>query len=332
MKEKLCDGTRDNDAAVLFENEECIAYQVKNEEGELVITEYLVFPGIWLIYKEVHAHRYRFPPAYPPNLLEITHCREGRFEYDAGERFFYVSKGDMSVHQTAQEAEVYCPTQYYHGISVIIDPEAAPRCLSCILAEIEVSPAALLTKFCGGERHFIMRSTPRLEHIFSELYSIPEEARKGYFKVKILELLLFLNGLEPSLSQAEQRSCSKAQMELARQVSAFLAAHLNARLTIERLAAEFYVSPTWLKKSIYSVYGKPVYAYIKTYKMGSAALCLKTTDQTVSDIAHAFGYGNSSKFSKAFKEVMGMSPSEYRSSMRKSGKSVFLEQKSSRLE
>lgn len=313
MNEKLCDGTIDKDARILFKNKDCIAYQINNDDGELVITEHQVFPGIWLCYKDAHTQKFRYPVSYPAGLLEITHCREGRFEYHVGEQFFYLSGGDMSVCKSREDgATVYCPTQHYHGISILIDPHHAPYCVSCFLEDVEVSPAGLLRKFCGQDQYFIMRSTAQLEHIFSELYTVPQEMQKGYFKVKVLELLMFLNGLDAELSQAEQRSCSRAQVELAKQVCQFINTHMNVRLTTEQLAEQFFVSPAWLKKCFYSVYGESIYAYIRAYKMRSAALSLKNTNLTISEIAGTFGYDNSSKFSKAFRDVMGMSPTEYR--------------------
>ena len=313
MREKLCDGTIDEDAKVLYQNGDCIAYQIKKEDGELVITEYQVFSGIWLCYKDAHIQRFTYPASYPSGLLEITHCREGRFEYDTGEHFFYLSGGDISVCKSKEGgAVVYCPTQHYHGVSVIIDPASAPSCLSCFLEDVNVSPAMLLKKFCQDDGYFIMRSTARLEHVFSELYSVPQDMRKGYFKVKILELLMFLNSLDVNLSQTEQRSCSREQVELAKRVCQFINTHMDIRLTIEQLAVQFFVSPARLKKCFYSVYGESIYSYIRAYKMRSAAHCLKTTEQTISEIAGAFGYDNSSKFSKAFRDVMGVSPTEYR--------------------
>lgn len=313
MKSNLCEGTCDRDASVLLEEENHITYRVQNAEGNLIITEHHIFPGIWLCYKEAHAQKFTYPESFPSGLLEITHCREGRFEYDAGDHYFYLSGGDMSISKSREKGvTVYCPTQHYQGISIIIDPANAPRCLSCLLEDVDVNPAMLLHKFCAGNRYFIMRSTARLEHVFSELYSVPENMQRGYFKVKILELLMFLNNLDPKLSQTEQRSCSKAQVELAKQVCRFINTHMDTRLTIDQLAAQFYVSPAQLKKCFYSVYGESVYQYIRAYKMRSAAHCLKAGDQKISEIAGAFGYDNSSKFSKAFRDVMGISPTEYR--------------------
>ena len=48
-----------------------------------------------------------------------------------------------------------------------------------------------------------MRATPQMEHIFAQLYQVPQSIQRGYFKVKVLELLLFLSCLEPAMSQGE---------------------------------------------------------------------------------------------------------------------------------
>lgn len=73
-----------------------------------------------------------------------------------------------------------------------------------------------------------------------------------------------------------------------------------------------YVSPSQLKNCFYNVYGESIQSYIRGYKMRSAANCLQHKNRTVSEIARAFGYENSSKFSGAFRNAMGMSPTEFR--------------------
>lgn len=302
-----------NEAIVPLQGKDCTVYYEKNDTGELMITGYDVLPGISLVYTDAHIQKYRYPAAHPFPLLEITYCCQGRFEYDAGEQFFYLGKGDLAIHERTENwVEINCPTRHYHGVSVVIDPAAAPQSLSCILEDVNVAPSALATKFCRENRNYIIRSTPQFEHIFSELYSVPEHVKKGYFKVKILELLISLSCLKPDFSQVEQRACSRMQVELAKQVCGFLEQNMDKRLTIEQLAAQFYVSPAQLKKCFYSVYDESVYAYIRTYKMRSAAILLRTTNQSVAEIAGAFGYDNSSKFAKAFRDVVGLSPAEYR--------------------
>ncbi len=288
-------------------------HRVETETGRVRITEYQVFPGIWVALKEAQTLDFSHHAGYPGGLLEITHCRAGRLEYQAGDRFFYLGEGDMAIHQSSDSQAMFrCPTGRFWGVSVIIHPEIAPRCTSCLLQDVDVDLPQLHRKFCGGDRQFILRSTPGLANVFSQIYAVPEPYRKGYFKVKVLELLLFLSYLEPSQSQAGQRSYTKAQVQLAKQVFAYVREHRNRRLTAEMLAAQFHVSPEQLQRSVKNVYGKTLYQCIRAYKMQMAAAQLLETDRTVMDIASEVGYDNSSKFAKAFLDVVGVSPAQYR--------------------
>ena len=48
------------------------------------------------------------------------------------------------------------------------------------------------------------------------------------------------------------------------------------------------------------------------YKMNLAAVYLQETDQSITQIAGELGYSNISKFARAFQEVFGMLPKDYR--------------------
>ncbi len=282
--------------------------------NQLEITEYSVFPGIWLALKESVATAFEESGVHRRGLIEIAHCREGRLEYEKQDRYFYLDRGDMSIHKKDGKREVIrCPTGRYRGLAVIIDPKAAPRCTSCFLSGVDVELSRLFQKFISEDQPFILRATPRLEHIFSEIYEVPESLRNGYYKVKILELLLFLSYLEPDMSKLGRHSYSKTQAALMKQALEYIRENPNKRLTAQDLAKKFYVSIEQLRRSALSVYGKPLYQCIRIYKMHLAAACLLESDRTITDVAGEFGYDNSSKFAGAFRSVMGCAPADYRS-------------------
>ena len=61
-----------------------------------------------------------------------------------------------------------------------------------ILAESGIGIADFKNKFCADGACFVMRAKDEIEHIFSELYSVPDRLQKPYFMLKVQELLLFL--------------------------------------------------------------------------------------------------------------------------------------------
>lgn len=300
-----------SDAALIFSDGYQSVCCAENSSGSCILTAYQVFPGIDLINHDVHSGNCHGNNSH--KLLEIAHCREGRIEHTAGHEFYYLTKGDLSIRLIDKgDYNAHYPLHHYHGISILIDAEHAPECFSCVLEDVNVNPRALIDKFCPNGQIFIMRADTSIEHIFSELYSVPKSIKKGYYKVKILELMLFLSSLDIRHACIEPCKLSLKQVSLIRDISEYLAQHMDSRVTIEQLSKLFHVSQTQLKQSFKGVYGISVYAYIRSQKMQAAAIMLRQSDMSVLEIAGHFGYDNGSKFAKAFKEIIGLSPTKYR--------------------
>lgn len=292
-------------------------YRSQDSTGDCEVTVYPVFSGIELVYYDVHMQSCDINLAKGREMLIITHCHEGRieFEYKNGE-YLYLASGDLSIQKNTENIRHrYCPLSHYHGVSVAIDMNRVPRCFSCILDDVFVSPEELEMKFCSEKPYSIMRENISIEHIFSELYSVPENIRKGYHKVKVLELLLFLSGLEYKGESEERRYFSRSQVTAAKEAKKYLLAHLDEHITITELADMLGISSTSLKICFKGVYGDTINGYITNCKMQKAASLLKNTDKSVLEIAGIVGYNNGSKFAGAFRRVMNKSPNEYRKSL-----------------
>lgn len=303
---------------VVSRNPSCTIYRLTDAPEESRITAYTVFPGIQIVYRDIHSPNCLIRQKTTDVILEISHCREGRLEYEADDNCCYLMPGDIAIlHRHGADYSTLFPLQHYHGISVIVDLSETPRCLSCFLADVTVSPHKLADKFCSDRPFFVARSGPGIEHIFSELYQVPEELKHGYFKVKVLELMLFLTALPMDTDETPLKSCPRPHVVLAKNVHHYLTEHISDRITLEQLSSAFHISGTTIKNSFRKVYGVSVYNFIRTKKMQMAAELLLHSDMTIMDIAGQFGYDNASKFSGAFKDVMGLPPGEYRSTQSK---------------
>ena len=118
--------------------------------------------------------------------------------------------------------------------------------------------------------------------IRDRLYSVPEEIRKGYFKVKVLELLLFLSALP---TERRRPAYSGAQVRLASAVSEYLLSATEERPTTAELSAKFHASATQILQSFQGVYGMSPAAFLRAQKMHAAAELLRSTDRTVLDLS-----------------------------------------------
>ncbi len=107
----------------------------------------------------------------------------------------------------------------------------------------------------------------------------------------------------------------KTQIEKIRKLKSFLEENLYRHYTLEELSSMFSIGLTAMKQCFKAVYGVSIYSYMRTYRMNAAAVLLRREGCSIGQVAALVGYENPSKFSSAFKDVIGITPSEYRKSV-----------------
>lgn len=110
----------------------------------------------------------------------------------------------------------------------------------------------------------------------------------------------------------EESQAYDSQTQVINEIHAFLIDDLKNRYTIEALSSKFHINQTTLKTSFKTMFGQPIAAYMKEYRIKRAKELLGHSDMPISQIAYEVGYENQSKFTAAFKDVTGMLPKEYR--------------------
>ncbi len=299
----------------LAENDGCSVYQFQNETGEGTITIYEVFPGVSLSYNDFHIRYYDSEFKPDRNLFCIDHCREGRLEYPAADdAYSYVEAGDLKLdRRLTHTGHFEMPLSHYHGAMVSFDMDAACRSLPQEIKDFPVNLRALQEKFCGGIYPYVVHGAGSIEHIFGELYAVPEKIKRSYFKIKILELLLYLEALELPENPVEKPYFYRTQVEKAKAVQQFLVGHMDENFTQEEMSRRFDIPLTPLKNCFKSVFGASIGSYLLEYRMNQAAVLLRTKrEMSVAEIAGCVGYDSPSKFAAAFRRKMGMTPMDYR--------------------
>lgn len=85
-----------------------------------------------------------------------------------------------------------------------------------------------------------------------------------------------------------------------------------SEITIDALATYASISESECQRCFRRVLGTTPIQYLKQYRLQLAADMLMTTDYTVTEIAGRCGFGHMSYFSRAFDEMFGVTPREYR--------------------
>lgn len=288
-------------------------YEIKDETGESIITTYHVMEGINLIYYDVHMESIAMDLEPPKGFFEINHCKEGRIECPSDEgEFVYMSRGDFSVNKkSGKYRESYFPMKHYYGITICIEIEKAQRSINKIFVDNDIDLMSILFNLCNDSDFWVTRANESIEHIFAELYSVPEKIKMNYYKIKVLEVLLFLSTIDKK-EEVVKEYFAKKHVDKVKEIQRIITTNIQRKYTLEELAKSQNISLTTMKRCFKGVYGSSIYSYIKTYRIEEAAKLLINTNENILDIANKVGYENGSKFAAVFKDIIGISPSEFR--------------------
>ena len=92
----------------------------------------------------------------------------------------------------------------------------------------------------------------------------------------------------------------------------FLTSHELNNLSLNELSEKIYLSPKQINEIIKKRYNMTYKQKQIRYKIENAKRQIRSSDLPIDTIATQVGYTNLTSFYKAFKEIVGMSPSEYR--------------------
>ena len=298
------------------EEKNIIKFSYSDDTGDAQAIVYHLFAGVEVAYISVHMANFDFgllEPSERKNDVSIHYCKEGRIEQEVNDEFFYLMPGDCSIAIQDKTPKIFqLPLHHYHGLHIGINLAETENPLFSYLECCDCPPYEALQHICGGMAHIVLRSSEEAKKFFSELYEVDVTQRFDYLKAKMPELFYRMKYAKTERSYYDRKLVPRAQVEIVRDISDYITKNLNGKITIKQLTLEFGISDTYLQNAFRSVYGMPVISFIRMQKMQSAALVLIHTTRTIEEIADEFGYENESKFSSAFKKIMGDSPGVYR--------------------
>ena len=180
------------------------------------------------------------------------------------------------------------------------------ECVINISAMLDVSPSATSQRLKALKDAGLV--TSRREG--KEVYYTAAKSPRARALHDMIEGLLELSCTAET--HTHDHDDSDTYVSTVKKIHALITSDLTARYTIDSLAARFHINKTTLKSAFKTVYGKPIAAYMKDYRVRRAMELLSHTDAPVSEISAAVGYESASKFTEAFKSVAGMLPKDYR--------------------
>ncbi len=302
------------------ENDNAHVLRIQSSTGEGYMTLYIVMKGVYVMFDEFHLESCESEFKNMKNVFCIDHCRQGRIEHEnlIGDKF-YMESGDLKLGRRINHSgSIHMPNGYYYGMTIGFEIGEAEKSIKSELSGVDIDIGAIVEKFSSDKEYFIrkdslLKNDEYIDHVLSEMYNVPKEIRMDLFKVKIMELLLRLKMLDKTLYTDDRIYIPAGQAEKIKEVHKLIIDSPSKNYTVEVLSQMFDIPESTLRKNFREIYGSPIYKYIKKFKINKAAELLKNDRSLkVSDVAESVGYDNPSKFAAAFKDVMGITPLEFK--------------------
>lgn len=141
--------------------------------------------------------------------------------------------------------------------------------------------------------------------------------------VDIEELHRVLKSLELSLTDIYENARTEGDHESALTpeeivtlVEEYVKNNYSGDLDLNTIALKLGFSSSYLTKIFNKVENIPPSKYIRNYRMGIAKQLMTDKGMTLQQIASAVGYNDPFHFSRSFKQTVGMSPTEYRETLK----------------
>lgn len=110
----------------------------------------------------------------------------------------------------------------------------------------------------------------------------------------------------------EERQIPDLKRENINLIKQYLDEHYDEKITLDDLTERFFISKYYLTRVFRKQFGTSISHYLLYIRITKAKQMLRFTDETVENIGYKCGLGAPHYFSRTFKQVEGISPSEYR--------------------
>ena len=263
-------------------------------------------------------------PGESHDFWEFLCVDKGEVNVLAGEKFHALKKGDIIFHKPNE----------FHDVNSngLIAPNLVVMSFSCdspVMSFFEekvlqiIEPERLLLAQIIQEAKYVFEG--RMDDPYQEELLRSEKPRfageqliRLYLEQLLIQLIRrYMARPDQPINPAIVKSIKqKADGELFTQIQEYMELHICESLTIEQLCRSNSVGRSQLQKLFRTRSGYGAIEYFSRMKVDLAKQMIRENHYNFTQIADALGFSSIHYFSRQFKRITGMTPSEYASSIK----------------
>lgn len=241
---------------------------------------------------------------------EVVHKPNQSYQkhYHNNPSLAFIVKGSSA--EVLSKGSVHCSAQ-----SLIIMPAGEVHAnhydqAGCLSLVIEIKPPRLesISGYSKVLDQFSLTSRTAFSILLNRIYKellVMDTASPLAMEGLTLELL-------SNLSRSSSRVAKNGRPRWLRQAFDYVHAHFNEAIRLDDIAKSVGVHPVHLARTFRESYGLTLGEQVRALRIEFACTLLSTSDTRLAEIAVSSGFCDQAHFSKAFKQYVGITPSEYR--------------------
>ena len=253
--------------------------------------------------------------------------------------FLCVDKGEVNVladkkpHVLKKGEIIFHKPNEFHNVNSngLIAPNLVVISFSCASPSMSFFEEKVL-QISEPERLLLAQIIQEAKHVFDgrlddpyqeELIKAKQPAFAGEQLIRLyLEQLLiqlirrYTIGIPSQNTLLVKSIKQKADGELFEQIQKYMETHIRETLTIEQICKNNSIGRSQLQKLFRSKSGYGALEYFSRLKVDLAKQMIRENHYNFTQIADALGFSSIHYFSRQFKQITGMTPSEYASSIK----------------
>lgn len=225
--------------------------------------------------------------------LEVMHVLEGKTIAYADSNSYVLHAGDTFV---AFPNQVHYYKHKHPGSFIVL----------IFSANILFGCSNLISQSIPDTNLITAKDAPALSDLFRQTRDTNTPYRdlmlNGYINIIMGQML-------PHLTLSTNSSENNSALY---NIVKFCSRNFKDDITLDTLAKELHLSKYYISHLINQRLGQNFNEYLNNIRISEACLLLKETDSKIADISENVGFGALRSFNRAFKNIMGISPTLYR--------------------
>lgn len=273
-----------------------------------------LFNNTWIVYYDLKVMEPEILTREENGSIRMNYCISGRCELTyKNNKVIYIGKGDFITALLDTKSYKHdFPLGIYKGVSIVTSFEDLDEFLSKMFCSTKINIKSLAGKFEHNDRYLLFSNNEKVKLIVEQIMYLKDNLWREKSIVALMQLIVFLFSDDIDACKKDGKYIDVNLSYKIKEIKKEVTQNLEKYVSIEEVSQKYNISERTFSDCFKEIYGNTYYSFIKEYRIKKAAELLITSDDSITEIALSVGYQNPGKFSKVFKEIMGITPLKFR--------------------